>query len=59
MNTQSEEKELMNHPGFYKDDNLEDLDLNLENIGRKKSLTQIKNNNEGNDLQYSKLDDNN
>ena len=60
MNTQSEEKELMNHPGFYKDDSLEDFDVNLENIGkRKKSFSQIKNNNEGDDLQYSKLDDNN
>lgn len=60
MNSQSEEKELMNHPGFYKDDSLEDFDLNLENIGkRKKSFTQITNNKEGDDFHYSKLDDNN
>lgn len=59
INSLSEEKELMNHPGFYKDDSLEDYDV-MENIGkRKKSFSQIKKNNEEEDLQYSKLDDNN
>lgn len=53
-----EEKELMNHPGFYKDDNINNFDLNLENIGkRKKSFNPVFKHKEDDDFQYLELTD--
>ena len=53
-----EEKELMNHPGFYKDDNINNFDLNLENIGKKKrSFNPVFKHKEDDDFQYLELTD--
>ena len=60
--SKSEEVELINHPGFYKDKNLEfsfHSDLNLEKIGkRKKYYSSILKKNEVNDdFPYMNLND--
>ena len=58
--SKSEEKELMNHPGFYKDNNLEKFEANFEGIigKRKISLSPVLNNNKEDEFQYLKLPEN-
>ena len=56
----SEEIELINHPGEYKDDNLNNIisSQNYENIGkRKNSVYEVLINDEKNELDYTPLND--
>jgi len=60
--SKSEEVELINHPGFYKDKNLEfsfHSDLNLEKIGKRKKYysSKLKKNEVNDDFPYMNLND--
>lgn len=53
---QSDERELINHPGFYKDDNLENLETNLDNIPKRK-ISAIKKEKEDDGPKYLEFTD--
>ena len=62
IDAKSDEVELMNHPGFYKNKNLNysfHSDLNLETIGKRKKYysSKLKTDNDNEEYQYINLND--
>ena len=58
FDSKSEERELMNYPGLYKENNIE-IDINLDGIGkRKRSFNPKLKYNEEDDCHYLKLSEN-